>query len=103
MVGLVRDWVHRSRLVQEDLWSRIDVVRGELEDLSLLERVLNEYEIETVFHLGAQTIVTTANRGPVSTFEANIRGTWNVLEAARRRPLRRLYRQRRQLLEKLRY
>ena len=71
-------------MVADDLLSRIDVVRGELEDRSLLERALNEYEIETVFHLGAQTIVGTANRGPVSTFEANIRGTWNLLEAARR-------------------
>ena len=83
-MGLVRDWVHRSRSVRDGILSRIDVVRGELEDLAFLERVLNEYEIETVFHLGAQTIVGTANRGPVSTFESNIRGTWNLLEAARR-------------------
>ncbi len=84
VVGLVRDWVHRSRTVSDGILSRIDVVRGELEDLAFLERVLNEYEIETVFHLGAQTIVGTANRGPVSTFESHIRGTWNLLEAARR-------------------
>jgi len=59
-------------------------VRGELEDVALIERTLNEYEIEVVFHLAAQTIVGIANRSPLSTFSANIAGTWNVLEAARR-------------------
>ena len=52
-------------------------------DFGLLCRVLNEYETEVVFHLGAQTIVGTANRSPLSTFESNVQGTWNVLEAAR--------------------
>lgn len=63
------------------------MVRGEVEDAVLLERILNEYEIDVVFHLAAQTIVGTANRNPVSTFETNIRGTWNLLEACRRNPL----------------
>jgi CDP-glucose 4,6-dehydratase len=61
----------------------VNVVRGDLEDLSLLTRALNEYEIDSVFHLGAQTIVGTASRSALSTFESNIRGTWNLLEAAR--------------------
>jgi CDP-glucose 4,6-dehydratase len=60
------------------------VVRGQIEDYFLLERVLNEYEIDTVFHLAAQTIVDIANLNPLSTFEANIKGTWNLLEACRR-------------------
>ena len=51
-----------------------------------MERALGEYEIDTVFHLAAQTIVGIANRNPVSTFEANIQGTWSVLEACRRSP-----------------
>jgi len=54
--------------------------------LGLVERVLGEYEIDTVVHLAAQTIVSIANRNPISTFESNIRGTWNILEAARRTP-----------------
>ncbi len=54
---------------------------------ALLERVLGEREIRTVFHLAAQTIVTIANRNPVSTFETNIAGTWSLLEACRRSPL----------------
>jgi CDP-glucose 4,6-dehydratase len=58
-------------------------VRGELEDYNLLVRVLNEYEIDSVFHLGAQTIVGTSSRSALSTFEANIRGTWNLLEACK--------------------
>lgn len=64
--------------------NELTVVHGCLEDYQLLERVLNEYEIEVVFHLGAQTIVGTANRNPLSTFESNIRGTYNLLEACRR-------------------
>lgn len=80
---LLRDWVPASRLVSEGLFARLNAVRGELEDLELLVRALNEYEIECVLHLGAQTIVGTASRSPLSTFETNIRGTWNLLEAAR--------------------
>ncbi len=86
VVGLIRDWVPQSRLVAEGWVERIRTVRGHVEDLSLLERVLNEYEVETVFHLAAQTIVRIANRNPVSTFEGNVRGTWNLLEAVRRTP-----------------
>jgi len=63
------------------------MVRGEVEDYCLLERTLNEYEIDAVFHLAAQTIVTIANRNPLSTFKTNIEGTWNILEACRRSPL----------------
>ena len=63
--------------------AHVTTVRGELEDLTVLLRAINEYEIDTVFHLGAQTIVGTASRSPLSTFEGNIRGTWNVLEACR--------------------
>lgn len=80
---LVRDWVGGSKLVTDGNLSRCNVVRGELEDLDVVLRAINEYEIDSVFHLGAQTIVGTASRSPLSTFEANIRGTWNLLEACR--------------------
>ncbi|HEX5416642.1 MAG TPA: GDP-mannose 4,6-dehydratase [Chloroflexota bacterium] len=80
---LIRDWVPRCRLVDSGLIDRINVVRGGLQDYELLVRVLNEYETDSVFHLGAQTIVGTAARSPLSTFESNIRGTWHVLEACR--------------------
>lgn len=83
VVCLVRDWVPESRLMESGLLGRVRAVRGELEDYQLLLRALNEHEIDTVFHLGAQTIVGTASRSALSTFEANIRGTWNLLEAAK--------------------
>ncbi len=84
---LIRDQVANSRFFLSDTSKRVNVVRGELEDYSLLERVLNEYEIDAVFHLGAQTIVEIANRNPISTFKSNIQGSWNLLEAGRRNPL----------------
>ncbi len=84
VVGLVRDQVHGSELVRSGLANRIDVVRGDVADAALLERALAEYEIQTVVHLAAQTIVGIANRSPLSTFETNIKGTWCLLEAARR-------------------
>ncbi len=83
VVGLVRDVVPKSNLFRSD-FPAINMVHGCLEDVEVIERALNEYEIDTVFHLGAQTVVGVANRGPLSTFEANIKGTWNVLEACRR-------------------
>ena len=83
VTALVRDWVPASRLLQSTLSASINVVGGDLTDCALLTRALNEYEIDTVFHLGAQTIVGTAARSPLSTFESNIRGTWNLLEACR--------------------
>ncbi len=83
VVGLVRDVSKTAKdgLIQNSELSHI--VFGQLEDHEVQLRAINEYEVETVFHLGAQPIVGTANRNPRSTFEANIRGTWNVLEACR--------------------
>ena len=83
VVCLVRDWVPESRLVSSGLLERTTAVRGELEDADVLTRALNEYEVNTVLHLGAQTTVDAAGRSPIGTFESNIRGTWNVLEACR--------------------
>jgi len=86
VVGLVRDEVPFSLLRRSGYQDRIAIVRGDVTDYELIERALNEYEIDAIFHLAAQTIVTIANRAPLSTFESNIRGTWTVLEAARRSP-----------------
>jgi CDP-glucose 4,6-dehydratase len=84
VVCLVRDWVPRSLLLSSPLAAKVIMVRGDVRDQALLERVLGEYEIDTVMHLAAQTIVPIANRNPVSTFETNIGGTWSMLEACRR-------------------
>jgi CDP-glucose 4,6-dehydratase len=86
VVCLVRDWVPQSELVRSRQIDQVTVVRGDIRERDLLERILGEYEIDTVIHLAAQTIVTIANRNPISTFETNIAGTWNLLEACRRSP-----------------
>jgi CDP-glucose 4,6-dehydratase len=86
VICLVRDWVPQSELIRTGLIERVKVIRGDVRDRDTLERALGEFEIDTVFHLAAQTIVTIANRNPVSTFETNIAGTWNLLEASRRSP-----------------
>jgi CDP-glucose 4,6-dehydratase len=84
VVGLVRDHVPDSNFYRLGLAEKVTTVTGSLEDPPLIERTLNEYEIEVVFNLAAQTIVRIANANPLSTFTANIAGTWNVLEACRR-------------------
>ena len=86
VAALVRDWVPQSELVASGLIDKVRVVRGDVREQEMLERALGEYEIATVFHLAAQTTVGVANRNPVSTLDTNIRGTWALLEAARRTP-----------------
>lgn len=86
VVCLVRDWVPDSLLLKQ-FQERVVIVRGDVRDQALLERVLGEYEIDSVIHLAAQTIVGIANRNPISTFESNIQGTWALLDACRRSPL----------------
>ena len=86
VVCLVRDWVPQSEMVRKGWIEQVKVVRGDIRDRDVLERALGEFEIDTVIHLAAQTIVTIANRNPISTFETNIAGTWNLLEACRRSP-----------------
>ncbi len=84
VASLIRDHVPKSRIDREGLINKINVIYGSLEDYDIVERALNEYEIEVVFHLAAQTIVPIANNNPLSTFESNIKGTWVLLEACRR-------------------
>ncbi len=86
VVGLIRDRVPLSNLYLSGANQRITAVNGDIGDGELLQRALNEYEIEIVFHLAAQPLVRLANRAPVGTFETNIRGTWLLLEACRLSP-----------------
>lgn len=83
VVALVRDWDPQSELIRSGMVNRCTVVSGCLEDYPTLVRAITEHEIDTVFHLGAQAIVGTALLNPLGTFEANIRGTYNLLEACR--------------------
>ena len=87
VIILKRDHVPNSELERSGTIRKVTVVLGSLEDFWSVERALNEYEIDTCFHLAAQAIVQTSNRSPLPTFEANIRGTWNLLEAMRHNPL----------------
>lgn len=86
VVCLVRDADPQSELVRSGAIGRTSVVEGRLEDADTVLRAVNEHDVEVVFHLAAQTIVGTAHRSPRQTFEANVQGTWNVLEAARLLP-----------------
>ncbi len=86
VIALIRDSVPDSLFFTQALDKQVTVVYGDLLDEALLLRVLNEFDVDTVFHLGAQAIVGYANRSPISTFQSNIQGTWNLLEACRRSP-----------------
>lgn len=86
VVGIIRDRVPNSQLSVSGTIKHITVVNGDVCDYELVERVIAEYEIDLIFHLAAQTIVSIANRVPLSTFETNIKGTWTILEASRRNP-----------------
>ena len=84
VVALVRDADPQSELIRTGTLRRTTVVNGPLEDFATVERAMVEHDVETVFHLGAQTLVGTALRSPLATFQSNVMGTVNVLEAARR-------------------
>jgi CDP-glucose 4,6-dehydratase len=86
IVILVRDEVPPTPVVREWRREHVSVVRGDVRDQELLERLLGEYQVDAVLHLAAQTQVQVANRNPVSTFDSNIRGTWALLDACRRTP-----------------
>ncbi len=86
VVGIIRDHVSFSNLYREGTRKGMALAYGDITDYQFVNRVLAEYEIDTVFHLAAQTIVSIANRSPLSTFESNIKGTWTILEACRLSP-----------------
>ena len=83
VVVLVRDILPRSLLVSSGLIEQVIVVNGSVTDQPLLQRVLVEYEVQSVFHLAAQTLVTHALANPVETMDVNIGGTYRLLEACR--------------------
>lgn len=83
VVCLIRDWDPQSELIRSGIVNETSVVSGRLEDFEDVHRAIVDHETDTVFHLGAQAIVGSALRSPYATFEANIRGTYNLLEACR--------------------
>jgi CDP-glucose 4,6-dehydratase len=86
VVALLRDEDPRSEFMRSGDYYRVTRVHGALEDLPAVERALVQYEIDAVFHLGAQTQVRHAHLQPLATLESNVRGTYNLLEAVRRVP-----------------
>lgn len=86
VIVLVRDAVPDSMFFTQGLDRKTTLIWGDLLQPDLLARILNECDIDTVFHLGAQAVVGYANRSPISTFRSNIEGTWNLLEACRNSP-----------------
>jgi len=85
VTAFVLDADPQSELLRSGNIQRVGVINGRLENLADMERAMDLHEVETVFHLGAQTIVPAAQRNPLATFEANVRGSYNLLEACRRR------------------
>jgi len=83
VITIVRDIKKQSNLDVLGLRNKINIVHGDLISFETCSRVIQEYEIRTCFHIAAQAIVGTANASPLSTFESNIKGTWNILETAR--------------------
>lgn len=84
VIGLVRNKIPKSNLHISEIESKIVVVQGLLEDTVLLEGIITKYNIDYIFHLGAQSIISLAYKSPLSTFESNIKGTWSLLESVRR-------------------
>ncbi len=83
VVALIRDGSPNSMFYRQGMVEDTVTVRGSLEDMALLKRIMAEYSVDTIFHLAAQTLVGVAKKDPVGTLEANVRGSWNLLEAAR--------------------
>lgn len=90
LVCLVRDEIPQSRFFTEGLKEQVIVVYGDIKDQQLISRVIADYDINTIFHLAAQTLVGQATTWPTDTFDSNIRGTWSVLEAARQLAVQRV-------------
>jgi CDP-glucose 4,6-dehydratase len=84
VICFIRDILPKSFFNLSGTVDKVLSAHGTLEDYYCIERIMNEFEVEFCFHLAAQAIVGTAVRFPLSTFDSNIRGTWNVLEAVRR-------------------
>jgi CDP-glucose 4,6-dehydratase len=84
--GIIRNHKPSTFLEYEKLSERVTLIQGSLCDKDLLEQIISEEQIEFIFHLAAQVEVGIAVTNPFITFETNVRGTYTLLEAARRFP-----------------
>jgi CDP-glucose 4,6-dehydratase len=85
VVALIVEPDYNSELYRSGCIQNVQVMQGRVEDFHILERALVEFDVDTVIHLGAQAIVTTADATPLETLGTNVQGTWNLLEACRQR------------------
>jgi len=83
VIVLIRSQNPKSYFVTECLDKKTILAYGDLKDFKRIHDIISKYEIEYIFHLGAQPIVSTALINTVETFETNINGTINILESAR--------------------
>jgi CDP-glucose 4,6-dehydratase len=83
IIAFIRDHDPASPLWLSGDIDRVSVVSGRLENYDEVRATIVEREPDTIFHLGAQAIVAAGSRDPRGTFESNIRGTYNLLEACR--------------------
>jgi len=84
VITIERDRIGKSRVCQNGIWEKVSTAYGDVVDFEFVERVVAKYKVDTIFHLAAQAIASVGRSSPLSTFNTNIKGTWNVLESARR-------------------
>lgn len=81
VIGIVKDRNRKSRL---DILNRCSIIVGDICDQAVVDNTVSHYEVDTVFHLAANSIVKMGVKDPVSNFDVNVMGTVRVLDALRR-------------------
>ena len=83
---LVKEIEPQSIFEEQNMNEKVTIIDGILEDIGALERAIIDTNVDTVFHLAAQALVEEGVHDPLGTFEANIRGAYNLLEVCRQNP-----------------
>lgn len=84
VVGLDKKTRRKDTILTAAEFKRIKVIKGRVENAALISKILKRERIEFIFHLAAESLVGRCLKNPCAAFSTNIRGTWNILEAARR-------------------
>ncbi|GHT46518.1 CDP-glucose 4,6-dehydratase [Bacteroidia bacterium] len=84
VIGVAKDpLTERDNYVLSSLKDKIIDLRGDIRDGKLMKAIFQKYQPEIVFHLAAQPLVRLSYEIPVETYETNVMGTINILEAIR--------------------
>ncbi len=83
VIVLDRPPAESSRFVLRGLHERCTAVAADLLDTASLRTAIEDHGVQAVFHLAATAIVGSAETSPLNTYEVNVRGAWNLLEACR--------------------